>query len=298
MFNPIFNDDKSIKAIAMPMSRDTIVLLITKYPAFAAAFPTESSKSKYVKFDKTTKQYEILERPVGYQVDPDEDNRTETVIFENSDTDGTGWSHSRTQSTAGKMYFNSATGLLGNHDPNNPHENPIFSLDAFIRPEMFLAFDKNSDVVKTLKNKTRTSKVYCNPNGDINFDKTTSKLADAKVTSTAPIVEFGGRPYIWLNRSECISGEQNLMHIVSEKGYGIAPPFDLKNNTTDLFKARDLVCAYNDEVLKNLTNNEQAKNIIVCEYSSGDSYTKAKPLGKLQFADNAAREYSPLALTK
>ena len=290
MFVPEIKND-SIRAIAMPMSVETLIKLIKKYPAFAAAYPTDSSKNKYVKFDKKAMEYQISERPLSYKVDPDEENRNETVIFENADTGGTGWSHTRSRSDVlGQMYFNSATGLVGDHDPNNPHNNPVFSLDAFIRPEIYVSYlDARwhegkkycSMTANSVRFKTRTSKVYDNPDLSIYFSKKTSKLAEETKTSTAPIVKFGERPYIWLNKEECENGNQSLMQLVSEYGYNIAPPFDLKNRSTDLTNARNLINAYSEEVIKTLGKNE-IKEIAVCNYFRQNDFYKANFVAPLK----------------
>lgn len=264
-----------IRAIAMPMSVSTLKLLIARYPAFAAGFPTQSSFDKYVKFDKTNKEYQILEKYAGFVENHDEDNRDETVIFQNLDTNKTGWSHCRSKSDIpGQMYFNSATGLIGNHDPNNPHNNPVFSLDAFIRPEVRIVY--NNDSCKATYNlKKRTSKVYANPDKSIYFKKNVSDLSKETVTSEAPIVILGGRTYIWLNFSECHFGTCNEMLLVSEHGYSIAPPFNLKGRTSNLMDAKDLLNAYNEEFIKTLSEKEK-KLVIISEYKSADNFDIAR----------------------
>ena len=97
------------------------------------------------------------------------------------------------------------------------------------------------------------------------------------VTSSAPIVKFGGKDCIWLNKEDCESGKSKEMELWTLDLVERAVPFDKKMGTNDFAKATELI-AQCDRVLKENCTKEELDMIVPVEMSSEDNYEKTTPI--------------------
>ena len=109
---------------------------------------------------------------------------------------------------------------------------------------------------------------------ELNYNIKDEDYPRIEVTSTAPIVMFGGKRYIWLNREECQQGQTDIMNLLSEYGHDMALPFDcdLKRQSTDLADALPLLIQY-DQVAFGECKENELELVIPYLLSSEDDYS-------------------------
>ncbi len=81
-----------------------------------------------------------------------------------------------------------------------------------LRVSIHLKYMSDSKVTKSCVNKTLTNNICTHA---INYNPGNS--FPLTITSTAPVVMFGKREYLWLNRNECETNQEDFMDLVSLK---------------------------------------------------------------------------------
>lgn len=264
-------NENIIIARAMLMNRDLFRMLHNRFPAYQGVIPTESAKA--VK--------KLIPTSAGDWI--------EGGIFINEEAGFPyGWAQMRghNPNDSKQMPFNSARTLVGFHNPNQPHEDVQYAYDAVVRPAIRLRYDKKSWVVQNMNLERRTSFVRVNTDDRIELDYNIedSMYPTAEVTSEAPIVMFGGKTYIWLNREECGRGKENVMRLLCEFGYDMALPFDCDQNrqSTDLADALPLLMQYDQVAYGTCTDCElgEAYPFILTSRDDYESEDNKKPFVK------------------
>ena len=97
------------------------------------------------------------------------------------------------------------------------------------------------------------------------------------VTSSAPIVKFGGKDCVWLNKEDCESGKSKEMELWTLDLVETAVPFCKYGETNDFAKVTELI-AQCDRVLKENCTKEELDMIVPVEMSSEDNYEKTTPI--------------------
>lgn len=124
-------------------------------------------------------------------------------------------------------------------------------------------------------------RIFTSKTAEIRVDEKNNLV---KTTSTAPVVTFGKKKYIWLNKDECENGKEKTMSLVSLELIARAKPFDKDGKTNDYGSeaAKDLRQQCEDEALKFATDEEK-KLLVKVRLSEKDGYEKAEPILKKEF---------------
>ena len=134
-----------------------------------------------------------------------------------------------------------------------------------VRAMVHIAYDPDSKVVASCKNKDRTALITNEETGQVE-----------KVTSTAPIVTFGKKQYIWLNQEECKNGQSKAMELVSMKiidsYYPAQDPL-----CDDYAQLEDLRWVCYDAVTEFCTDEEKA-SIVSVVMTDEDNFETATPV--------------------
>ena len=146
--------------------------------------------------------------------------------------------------------------------------NGSYSNNAGLRVAFKVIYNPECNLVKGCRTEKRTTLVY---------DE--KKEKNINVTSSAPIVKFGGKDCIWLNKEDCESGKSNEMELWTLDLVERAVPFDKDGETNDFAKATELI-AQCDRVLKENCTKEELDMIIPVEMSSEDNYEKTTSIIK------------------
>ena len=264
-FKPIVIREKNEKIIiarAILMNRNLFRILYNRFPAYQGVIPTESAKAE--RRSIPTSAGEWIEGGIYI-------NDEEGFPF--------GWAQMRghNPNDLTQMPFNSARTLVGFHNPNKPHEDVQYAYDAVVRPALRILYDKKSWVIRNMNLEKRTSLVRVNGDNSIelNYDIEDSVYPITSVTSEAPIVMFGDKTYIWLNKEKCERGQEKIMCLLSEYGHDMALPFDSDRNrqSTDLADALPLLKQY-DQVAYGTCNDEELRLAYPYVLSSRDDYEK------------------------
>lgn len=141
-------------------------------------------------------------------------------------------------------------------------------------------------------------KVKYNPNSklvkDCRTEERTALKHGKKNISSAPIVKFGGKDCIWLNKEDCENGKSKEMELWTLDLVEKAVPFNrndteqplmsfsecrqkIDEKTTDFAKATELI-AQCDRVLKENCTKEELDMIVPVEMRSEDDYEKTTPI--------------------
>ena len=239
------NKENLIIVRSVLMNRRLFRILYNKFPAYQGVIPTESAKAE--RRCIPTSAGDWIEGGIYI-------NEEEGFPF--------GWAQMRghNPNDTNQMPFNSARTLVGFHNPNQPHEDVQYAYDAVVRPALRLLYDQKSWVVRNMNFEKRTSLIRVNNDNSIelNYDIEDSVYPKIEVTSEAPIVMFGGKTYIWLNREECERGQVKIMNLLSEKGHDMALPFDCDSNrqSTDLADALPLLKQYDQVAYESCVDEE------------------------------------------
>lgn len=262
-FKPLVIREKNetiIIARSILMNRDLFRILHDRFPAYQGVIPTESAKAKR----------KIIPTSAGKWIDGG--------IFINDEEGFTfGWAQMRghNPNDPEQMPFNSARTLVGFHNPNQPHDDVQYAYDAVVRPAIRISYSEKSRLVRDMNFMKRTSLVRVNDDKSIelNYGIEDSIYPRVEVTSEAPIIMFGNKTYIWLNREECERRQENIMRLLSEQGHDMALPFDCDQNrqSTDLADALPLLMQY-DQVAYGDCTDEELRLAVHYELSNTDDY--------------------------
>ena len=139
---------------------------------------------------------------------------------------------------------------------------------AGLRVAFKVIYNPNSSLVKGCRIEKRTTLVYDIKTGE-----------NINVTSSAPIVKFGNKDCIWLNKEGCENGKSKEMELWTLDLIEKAEPFDEDGykRTNDFAKATELI-AQCDRVLKENCTKEELDMIVPVEMSSEDNYEKTTPI--------------------
>ncbi len=139
---------------------------------------------------------------------------------------------------------------------------------AGLRVALQTTYNPESSLVKSCKEVSRKS-------GLLNTE--TRMLTET--TSTAPIVLFGKKPYIWLNKDECEHGTEKTMRLVSEELLARAVSFDKKCETNNYGSeaAAEIRSQCEEEALEFATEEEKSM-LVKVRLSDKDGYEKAEPI--------------------
>lgn len=153
-----------------------------------------------------------------------------------------------------------------------------------------LIYDPTKDYAKSVE-VTRTSWVddYVGP-----INTRDGKFEKKEVTSTADIVTFGGKKYVWINKAECESGDEVTMRLHSLNLEVRAKRID-KNRVSNDFGgkgAKPLRDQCHNFVIEGCTPEEKAM-IVKVRISENDGYSSATPIFTEQQAKlvSEIREY-------
>jgi len=100
---------------------------------------------------------------------------------------------------------------------------------------------------------------------------------DKEITSKAPIVKFGGKECIWLNKEECENGKDKTMKLWTLELIDKAVPFDREGNHNDWGKAIELQEQCERELVNGCTK-EELDMLVTVKMSSVDGYEKVEPI--------------------
>ena len=137
---------------------------------------------------------------------------------------------------------------------------PIYGL----RLAFNLIYNPKSKIVKKVSFEERTTEVYSRQEGEI------------KITGKAPIIIFGGRKCIWLNKEECENGQSKVMECWSLDIIEKARHFSNKQPSN--YGNADKLHKQCDEVLKRSCSEEELAMIVPVEMSEEDNYETATPI--------------------
>lgn len=99
----------------------------------------------------------------------------------------------------------------------------------------------------------------------------------SEVTSTLPVIMFGGKPCIWLNQPEILKKEEETMLCWSLKILDCAIPVDRKDNNNDYGQAIETQTQYHNLLKQGCTQEEWAM-VVPVRLSQEDGYEKATPI--------------------
>ena len=194
------------------------------------------------------------------------ENAKEEKAFCSSEFKGKGWYRLRSpvSSSADSIYCGDECGCL-----NYESYDDLF---AGLRVAFKIIYNPNSSLVKGCRIEKRTTLVYKK-----------AKKNTINVTSSAPIVRFGGKDCIWLNKEDCESGKSKVMElwtldlIERAMSFDDTEPFGLHEETNDFAKAKKLIKQC-DRVLKENCTKEEIDMIVPVQMSSEDNYEKTTPI--------------------
>ena len=149
------------------------------------------------------------------------------------------------------------------------HIGGLFSRDCNktsngLRIAFNLIYDPNSDIVKNCETIYQKTEV-------VDYEENHQIWVDGY----APIVKFGGRKCIWLNKEKCERGKSQTMELWTLKLVDRAVPFN-EDNVNDFALAEDLI-AQCERVLTENCTQEELDMLVPVDMSSKDGYEKAKP---------------------
>ncbi len=143
-------------------------------------------------------------------------------------------------------------------------------IGAGLRVALQTIYNPECNLVKGCKEVSRTAEIW---------DK--EKRKAVKTTSKTPVVTFGKKDYIWLNKDECENGKEKSMRLVSLELIARAKPFDKDGDTNDYGseEAKKLRQQCQDEAFEFATEEEK-KLLVKVKLSEKDGYEKEKPILK------------------
>lgn len=146
-------------------------------------------------------------------------------------------------------------------------------IDAGLRVAFQLIYNPECNLVKGCKTMTQTSKVWDDVKGKVY----SGNGKEIKVTSEAPIIEFGGKKCIWLNKDECEKGIDKTMKCWTLELIERAVPFDKDGNHNDFGKAKELIVQC-ESALKEGCSKEELDMLVKVRMRKEDNYVKCEPI--------------------
>ena len=143
-----------------------------------------------------------------------------------------------------------------------------YNYDTGLRVALQIIYNPECNLVKGCKKVSRTAEIWDKKKGDT-----------VKTTSKAPVVTFGKKEYIWLNKDECENGTEKSMRLVSLELIAGAKPFDKDGNTNDYGSdaTKELRQQCQDEAFEFATEEEKTM-LVKVRLSKEDGYEKAEPI--------------------
>lgn len=166
--------------------------------------------------------------------------------------------------------------------------------NAGLRVAFQLIYNPESKLVKGCEEMEQESLVFEDENGP----EYSGDGQQKKIKGKAPIVVFGGKKCIWLNKEECESGKDKTMKLWTLELIAKAEPISEKGTHNRFAKARKLVNQCTDELLDG-ANNEEKAMLIKVHMSGKDDYNNVTPLlspEQQKIADSVAKQtttYTP-----
>ncbi len=146
---------------------------------------------------------------------------------------------------------------------------------AGLRVAFQLIYNPENSLVKGCQTKTQTSLVY--DNGKPEY---TGNGERKEVTSKAPIVMFGGKECIWLNKEECESGKDKTMKLWTLELVDCAKPYYIDGKeepNNDFGKAKALLEQCESALVEGCTK-EELDMLVTVKMSKEDNYEKVEPI--------------------
>jgi len=141
---------------------------------------------------------------------------------------------------------------------------------AGLRVAFRLKYDTKSSVVKSCRMLKQTSLVYENNEQC----EAVEKGKKYEVTSAVPIIIFGGKECIWLNKEECENGQNETMELWTLELLDCAKPFYKDNDFGNAIELQK-------QCYKELTigcNDEELNMVVGVKMSKEDNYEKVEPI--------------------
>lgn len=184
--------------------------------------------------------------------------------FGNKDYNNNGYyffrsAHTGTSHSTINVAYGSSTGTYEWYDCDNSR--------AGIRPMFQLIYNPESRVVKSFREIYKTTSIW------------DSRGMKKEITGKAPIVIFGGKEYVWLNKEECENGIETAMVCWSLELPERAVPFDKSRTHNDFAKAKELRVQAERIVKENCTK-EELLMLVAVRMTKTDNYEKVEPVLK------------------
>ncbi len=139
------------------------------------------------------------------------------------------------------------------------------SSDSGVRVALQIIYNPNNSIVKSCHSVKRTAEIQI------------TNFKVEKVTNVAPVVTFGKKEYIWLNKEECEAGTASTMELVSLVLVAKSVPFDKNNGTTDFALATEMHEQYLQLATEDCTK-EELEMLVNVRMSEKDNYNSATPI--------------------
>ena len=155
--------------------------------------------------------------------------------------------------------------IICNHDSltlfASTHSN-----DNGLRVAMQLIYDPDSTIVKSCVEVEKTTKIR----------DSYSSSQYKTVTSKAPVITFGKKQYIWLNKEECENNSERTMRCISLELVEKAVPFSEKSNN-DFVKAHKIHSQCERVVTEDCTL-EELEMLVSVKMNNKDRCRTAEPI--------------------
>jgi len=159
---------------------------------------------------------------------------------------------------------------------------------AGLRVAFQLVYNPKSKIVKHCKIKSKKSLVFINSK---------PKPETKQIKSKAPIVKFGGKECIWLNKKECESGKDKTMKLWTLELIDCAVPFSKNGKHNDFGQATELIEQCESELLKKCKQKE-LDMLVKVKMSKEDNYNKVEPIFEKEKEKNIEKENKPTENSK
>ncbi len=163
------------------------------------------------------------------------------------------------------------------------HEATTTQSDNGLRLSLHIVYNAESDIVKNHKQLSKKAIVW---------NKRTGK--GEPVTSTAPVVVYGKKEYIWLNMEECEIDKAKTMELVSVKLLAKSAPFNRDTNSSDFANAVELQKQCFDVATENCTE-EELSMLVPVVMSDKDNYNTATPIFETEKKTNTTPSSNKVA---
>ncbi len=179
-----------------------------------------------------------------------------------SESYGTGWYYTRSAfaGSSSFVYYVRHGGDLYRSCSSN--------VNTGVRVALQTIYNPNNSIAKGCRSVKRTAEIW---------DEQKQKAE--KVTNEAPVVTFGKKEYIWLNKEECEAGTASTMELVSLELVAKSVPFDKNGDTNDFAQATEMHKQYLEIATEDCTK-EELDMIVAVKMSEKDNYNSTTPIFK------------------